>query len=81
MPGNTPEELLRSATHSRASLRSQHRQALDSLKASADIRRSRSPSILSIKDQKSVLVDAELDEDGDMPFPPDETKGSQIYMF
>ena len=49
---------------------------LSALKASAEERRSKSPSVYSIKSRKSVLSDAELDENGDMPFPKDESKGN-----
>ena len=56
------------------------RQVLSSLKASAEERRAKSPTVYSIKTQKSVLNDAELDENGDMPFPKDETKGVFIVL-
>lgn len=78
LTGNSPEEVMRSATQSRASLREQHRSALSSLKAGQEERRAQSPSVASIKARKSVLSEAELDENGDMPFPLDESKGKAI---
>ncbi|KAK2171484.1 hypothetical protein NP493_1060g01040 [Ridgeia piscesae] len=41
------------------------------LRTSAEERRKKSPSFLSLRSQVSILSDAQLDEDGDMPFPPD----------
>jgi hypothetical protein len=76
LTGNSPEEIMRSAAQSRASLREQHRGALSSLKANQEERRVQSPSLSALKARKSVLSDAELDENGDMPFPLDESKGS-----
>ena len=73
--GISPEEISRNSAMSRASLRNQHKEVLHSLKASAEDRRSKSPGILSVRSQKSVLSDLELDENGDMPFPSDESKG------
>ena len=78
LSGTSPEEVIRSATQSRASLREIHRRSLSALKASQDDRRSHSPALVSVRSRKSVLSEAELDEDGDMPFPPDETKGESI---
>jgi len=74
------KSLQREETLSRASLCSrgsvqERRQVLSALKASAEERRSKSPGVYSIRSRKSVLSDAELDENGDMPFPKDESKG------
>ena len=52
-------------------LRDQHRQEIETLRTSAEERRKKSPSFLSLRSQVSILSDAQLDEDGDMPFPPD----------
>ena len=69
------ETLSRASMCSRASLQ-ERRQLLSTLKASAEERRSKSPSVYSIRSRKSVLSEAELDENGDMPFPKDESKGN-----
>ena len=54
-------------------LRDQHRQEIENLRTSAEERRKKSPSFLSLRSQVSILTDAQLDEDGDIPFPPETT--------
>ena len=66
---------------SRASVREQHRLMLSNLKLQADDRKIKSASIMSACSKRSVLSNAELDEDGDMPFPLDETKGKIIIDY
>ena len=68
--GNTPEEIRISSARSRASIRSHHKSVLEVQRAVTEERRVKSP-LLNIHAQKSVLTDAELNEDGDMPFPDD----------
>ena len=72
-----------SSARSRESIREQHKSALVSMRRSATDRRSKSPAIdaaaLAAASQ-SRLDDMTLDEDGDMPFPPDLTKG-QGHLF
>ena len=69
--GDSPDAVRESSARSRASLRMQHRNSLNMLKAVSDERKLRSPVTPSLKSQKSFLSDAELDENGDMPFPDD----------
>ena len=61
-------------------MRDHHKSVLASLRASSEDRRARSPSLLSLRSQKSVLSDAELDEDGDMPFPPGRGTGLRFFF-
>ena len=60
---------------SRASLREHNKSLLDNLRRSASERRSKSPAVDTGALAKSELDSMELDEDGDMPFPPDLSKG------
>ncbi len=69
--GDTPDAVRESSARSRASLRIQHRNSLNALKAISDERRMKSPTVASLHSQRTFLSDAELDEDGDMPFPED----------
>ena len=65
-----------SSARSRTSVREQHKSALASMRRSATDRRSKSPAIdAAALAAHSQLDDMTLDEDGDMPFPPDITKG------
>ena len=69
--GDTAEAIRESSAKSRASLRSLHKDQLVAMRSALSERRSRSSTMTSPHSFRSVLSDAKLDEDGDMPFPED----------
>ena len=74
--GDTHDALRQSASQSRAELRTAHKEKLSARRRTVEDRRAKSPA-LSLRSQKSVLSELELDEDADLPFP-DDVKGFYV---
>ena len=71
----SPDDVRALASRSRESLREHSKQKLSELRRSATERRSKSPAV-DTSQLLTELDDMQLDEDADMPFPPDLSKGT-----
>ncbi|XP_074660248.1 uncharacterized protein LOC141912760 isoform X5 [Tubulanus polymorphus] len=59
-----------SSARSRASVRGKYKEKLEETRSAIEERRSKSPAV-SLKSLKSTIIDAEVNENGDVPFPID----------